>query len=56
MLSSALVAKAEGTLKCIPTFATDNCEELPKLDIIGLVCIIIGIIFSCLSIRSKQIQ
>lgn len=28
-----LKTKTEGILKCIPTFATDNCEELPKLDI-----------------------
>lgn len=27
-----LKTKNEGTLKCIPTLATDNCEELPKLD------------------------
>ncbi|WP_310605280.1 ketopantoate reductase family protein [Anaerosporobacter sp.] len=28
-----LETKTEGILKCIPTLATDNCEELPKLDI-----------------------
>ena len=28
-----LKTKTEGILKCIPTLATDNCEELPKLDI-----------------------
>ncbi len=28
-----LQTKTEGTLKCIPTLATDDCEELPKLDI-----------------------
>ncbi len=28
-----LKTKTEGILKCLPTLATDNCEELPKLDI-----------------------
>ncbi len=28
-----LETKTEGILKCVPTLATDNCEELPKLDI-----------------------
>ncbi len=28
-----LKTKTEGILKCIPTLATDHCEELPKLDI-----------------------
>lgn len=28
-----LKTKTEATLKCIPTLATDCCEELPKLDI-----------------------
>lgn len=31
-------------------------EQILMIHIIGLVCIIIGIIISCLSIRSKQIQ
>ena len=28
-----LKTKSEGVLKCIPTLATDNCDELPNLDI-----------------------
>ncbi len=28
-----LKTKTEGILKCIPTLATDHCEDLPKLDI-----------------------
>ena len=28
-----LKTKTDGILKCIPTLATDHCEELPKLDI-----------------------
>ena len=28
-----LKTKTEGILKCFPTLATDNCKELPKLDI-----------------------
>ena len=33
-----LKTKTEGILKCIPTLATDCCEELPKLDIC-FICI-----------------